>query len=520
MRKLLVLMLAMVFVMTACVPALADDITLTVGKEFDYNGKTILEGQDLDNNYYLDYIYQKHGIKFEYSWILDDDEQKISLAVASGSMPDVMLVDLSTFNMLIESDMIQPLTAVFEEHANQYLLDARDCYPESFAAATVNGELMAIPNTTVKKQHQYIWVRQDWLDNLGLEVPTTLEEVVEVARAFVENDPDGNGEDDTIGFTLSEDIIGTFGADYVANPIAGVFKSYARMWYQQEDGTVVYGSTTQGTRDTLEYLANMYSEGLIDKQFAVRDQAELVVSGKCGIFFGSWCAGPLRQSYGYDQADWIPVAAPLDENGKFNTTNPVPADTYVVVSKNCAHPEAVIQTIGAEYEFHRYLTGDDEQTALMDSYNTAGVSWTMMPIAIQIEATDIVAERGKDMVQMIDTGDRTGVSKENQSFYDAYLEFLDDPTSLTGWVRYKGMYLGCNVANSDANTYVSPCFWGMTETMEDMWTSLKTMEDEVFMKIVMGEEDITAFDDFVKQWNEQGGEQITREVQEYVDSRS
>ena len=127
MRKLLVLMLAMVFVMTTCVPALADDITLTVGKEFDYNGKTILEGQDLDNNYYLDYIYQKHGIKFEYSWILDDDEQKISLAVASGSMPDVMLVDLSTFNMLIESDMIQPLTAVFEEHANQYLLDARDC---------------------------------------------------------------------------------------------------------------------------------------------------------------------------------------------------------------------------------------------------------------------------------------------------------------------------------------------------------------------------------------------------------
>ena len=120
---------------------------------------------------------------------------------------------------------------------------------------------------------------------------------------------------------------------------------------------------------------------------------------------------------------------------------------------------------------------------------------------------------------MIDTGDRTGVSIQNQSFYDAYLAFLDDPSSLTGWVRYVGMYLGCNVANYEKNVYTAPVFWGTTETMEDYWTNLTSMEDEVFMKIVMNEVGIEAFDQFVQDWKAQGGDSSTGEVQEYVDSR-
>ncbi len=521
MRRVLgVLLVVLLAVSGTAAFAEGEDIVLTYGKEFDFDGKTFLEGQDLENNYYLDYAYEKHGVKVEYSWVLDDDAQKDSLAVVNGSMPDVMLVDLTTFNMLVASDMLAPLTDVFEEHANQYLRDARSVYPEAFAAATVGGELMAIPNTVPVKQHVYTWVRQDWLDKLGLELPQTLDDIVAIAKAFIEQDPDGNGEDDTIGLPLNADyIIGYYGGDYMADPIANLFGSYARMWYEDEDGKVIYGSITEETRNALEYLAGLYADGIIDPQFAVRDQAELVISGKCGIFFGSWCAGPLSQSYGYDQADWVPVVAPLAEDGTFYTTNPVPANAYLVVSKECEHPEAVIWMLGDTYEFHRFLTGDDEWTAKGMEYQEAGVSWQIMPFELQLEATDIVATRGKDMVQMIDTGDRTGVSLENQSFYDAYLAWLEDPSSLTGWVRYKGMYLGCNVANYEKNDYKSPVFWGTTETMEDYWTNLTTLEDETFMKIVMGEESIDAFDRFVEEWKAQGGDMITEEVQEYVDSR-
>lgn len=523
MRRLLSLVLAALLALSI-VGAVAEDndeIVITYGKNFDYDGKTFIHDQTLENNYYTQYVKEKHNVRVEYAWVLDDDSQKDALAVVSGEMPDVMYVNQSVFDMLIEADMLQPITKAFAENANQYLREACESYPEAYAAATVKGELMAIPCATVKKQHQVVWVRQDWLDKLGLELPTTLDDIVNIAKAFIEQDPDGNGEKDTIGLPLdSTYIMGNFGRDFGADPIANYMGSYARQWYLDDNGEVVYGSLTPETRNALEYLAQLYADGVIDPQFAVREEKEAVISGKCGIFFGSWCTGPLRQSYGYDGADWVPVAAPLDENGYFYTTNPIPASSYLVVSKKCEHPEAVIWALGDSYEFHRFLSGDPEWDAKIAEYQTAGVSWTIMPFEIQLENEDIVAVRGRDMKQMVETGDRTGVSAQNQSFYDAYLAWLDDNTSLTGWVRYKGMYLCCNVANYEKNVYKDHCFWGMTPTMSESWATLTSLEDEVFMKIVLGEVGIEAFDEFVEQWNAQGGEKITEEVQAWVDARS
>ncbi len=59
---------------------------------------------------------------------------------------------------------------------------------------------MAIPAPAITQvEINEMWIRQDWLDKLGLEAPRTWDELVQVAEAFVTQDPDGNGEDDTIG---------------------------------------------------------------------------------------------------------------------------------------------------------------------------------------------------------------------------------------------------------------------------------------------------------------------------------
>lgn len=524
MRRLFTLALALMLALTLLVPAslAEEEVVLSLGKEFDPAGKVFPEGHDVENNYYLDFVKEKTGVSFTFDWVLADDESKINLAVASGTMPDVMVVNLQQFNMLIESDMIQPLTAAFEEHANDYLRNSRANNPRSFEAATVGGELMAIPNTVPEKEFNILWVRQDWLDKLGLEAPKTLEDLVTVAKAFIEQDPDGNGEDDTIGLTMHKDIISSEAGDNLANSIAAVFGSFGRTWYLGDDGKVVYGSVTSETRDALEYLAGLYADGIIDKQFAVREESEVVISGKCGLMFGTWASsgGTLRQSFAYDGADWVPVAAPLNEAGEFVATTRVPATAYAVVNKDCAYPEALVKAISASFQLHRYIDLDDEWTAKMTEYNDIGVNWTAMPISVSIEEDDIVMQRGVDMIKMIDEGITEGIKRENVKFYEAYQLFLEDPTQLTGWARYKGMYLGCNVCTSEVVTHLDPCFWGMTPTMEDIWTTLKSMEDETFIKIVMGESPIEAFDQFVLEWNSLGGEDIIQEVQEYLDARS
>ena len=90
-----------------------------------------------------------------------------------------------------------------------------------------------------------VMTRQDWLDNLGLEVPRTWDEMAAVAEAFVTQDPDGNGEDDTIG------ILGPGNSNHIndigdnqfgLDPLFCSFQSYPQYWLQDEDGTVKYGS--------------------------------------------------------------------------------------------------------------------------------------------------------------------------------------------------------------------------------------------------------------------------------------
>ena len=107
-----------------------------------------------------------------------------------------------------------------------------------------------------------MWIRQDWLDSLGLEAPRTWDELVKVAEAFVTQDPDGNGEDDTIGIlgpSNSDHMNAIGGNQYGLDPLFSSFQSYPQYWLQGEDGTVEYGSIQPETRDALEKISELYT---------------------------------------------------------------------------------------------------------------------------------------------------------------------------------------------------------------------------------------------------------------------
>ncbi len=87
---------------------------------------------------------------------------------------------------------------------------------------------------------------KDWLDKLGLEEPSTMDEVADMLRAFINDDPDGDGEADTIGLAMRSDVYGeypntTFGIDNIFT----AFGAYPSIWITAEDGTAVYGSVQE-----------------------------------------------------------------------------------------------------------------------------------------------------------------------------------------------------------------------------------------------------------------------------------
>ena len=127
------------------------------------------------------------------------------------------------------------------------------------------------------------------MDELGLEAPDTMEEAVEIVRAFVEQDPGNNGEGNTIGLVCHSDLTGETGYRYEfqLNTLFASYSAFPKQWILQEDGTVVYGSVQPQVKEALAEVRKLYEEKLLDDSFMLRTMAniaELIVDGKCGSF--------------------------------------------------------------------------------------------------------------------------------------------------------------------------------------------------------------------------------------------
>ena len=189
------------------------------------------------------------------------------------------------------------MTQAYEQYASPLLKQIlEDLNGRAKEEATVNGRLLALPSAH-PEDISMMWIRQDWLDRLGLAPPSTMEELEYVARAFVEQDPDGNGQKDTVGITAGASLYDNYTAgpgSFNLNPLFSAFNAYPGFWLQGEDGRPVYGSIQPATRTALAALRTLYEQGLIDRDMGIRDtEAEAVIEGKAGIFFapsfgGDW----------------------------------------------------------------------------------------------------------------------------------------------------------------------------------------------------------------------------------------
>lgn len=178
-----------------------------------------------------------------------------------------------------------------------------------------------------------------------------MDDMYNVMLAFKNNDPDGNGQNDTIGMTLCKDFfVGPTFAD--AFGIFNSFGAYPNIWVPSADGGIEYGTVKEGAKDALSWLAKAYKDGLIEQDFSSMDgvkAAEASISGRSGIQWGAmwnhmW---PLQSTVDNNsEAEWIALPLPSGIDGK----NAQPqcnigvTDLYVISAK-CENPEAVIKLL-------------------------------------------------------------------------------------------------------------------------------------------------------------------------------
>ena len=513
-----------------------ETVTIHLGGSLNPNAK-IPEGMSYEDNSYTRFLKDDLNIEVVYDWVASSSDfgEKMNLCIGSGTIPELMNVNATQYRALLKYDMIQPLDQYFDDYASDALKGYVESGGEELKKCISNdkGEMMAIPapNITAGGINE-MWIRQDWLDNLGLEVPRTWDEMAAVAEAFVTQDPDGNGEADTIGILgpgNSDHMNAIGGNQFGLDPLFSSFQSYPQYWLQDEDGTVKYGSIQPETRTALEKIQKLYTDKLIDPEMLVRSNCqEAVLSGKVGIFFGPWwCGYTVGDATLAGEADWRAYFTPLAEDGGYYTHMAEPTTQYVVASKSCKNPEAAFKIINYLIASQQQWVADGITSAsgmvtsdfypLFNVYDNADEIETSYDALTKYLAGEITMDDVDFSRHKLLKNDMEAVTELKKEPYDDFsLDKwnLDSDLAKNNLPRLVSILVGEAPSVNDKYIPVYNAYNGQTETMEAKWANLKKMEEETFAKIITGKADISEFDTFVKNWKSQGGDQILKEINE------
>ena len=469
-------------------------------------------GDTATDNPWTRMLLDRLNIQLVDDWNADGSqyESKINIAIGSDTLPDVFSATSAQLAQLVEAGMVYDMTEVYDKYASDDVRMLEDADPIGFGSGVFDGKLMGI-----SAQHfgliasvQYMWIRQDWLDTLGMEAPATLADFEALCDAFVNGDPDGNGVKDTyaVGFEKS---LGSF------NSFAEMFHALPGIWYDGGDGSLVFGNVQPQMRSALEKAAEMYKKGYISPEFSVMDSQALnadAISGKVGILF---TGSSLMYGIGADlinnkgeNADF--KAYPIPSVDEHPIMHPIrfPVSKYICVSSNCKNPEAVIKALNAFQDIQ--LNADvDTYAAFMNNER----SWGMIPLQIYNALDDY--NQGKNIPVAVETGDTSMLNLSAMGKYKLVKDWIENKTPTASGTYFQvssdGAYrIGVQVIDDKQYTY--DAFRGIaTPTMATKKSTLDAMLTEGFTKIIMGD-DISSFDTLVEQWNTLGGSDMTDEM--------
>lgn len=521
------------------------DLIITIGRQTAPNSK-LPSGDSYSDNAYTRLIKEELNIELESAFEAngEDYERQVSLAIASGDIPDTMIVgSREELEELVNNDLVEDLTEVFEEYGSTFFKEVYASFDNiQLEAATFDDRLMAIPSTSDDFGPNLVWIRQDWLDTLEIELEhqedqiITLDELKETAIAFKENDLDNTGKavGTSLAFWLSSP--GHGGTAYTGTPIMNAFGSYPKSYLLDENNQVYYGSNTEETKAALEYLKSWYDEGILDSQFGTRtydDIHAMMVNGEFGIIPGPWHMpdwGLIQAKQNNPEANFVPYAIEsVNESNQVNSIANQGVGQYIVVRKGFSNPEAIINILNLIYD--DVVNSEDMEEEYPEIYNYAKIDvdgtvrpWNVVFLKAYSEITDAI-EASEAALGFIDINDLSSFFIQDNAL--KIKEYMEDPAGAdpVDWTRYASRYLAVNnvmggLRETNRLHETRPPRFDSIQANERNGAQIAKLEEETFIKFITGEESFDDFDVYVENWHNQGGSAILEEMQEVIDSRN
>jgi len=497
-----------------------EELVFTIGR-MQRNLAHMPEGDTIEDNPASRFLLDQLNIRADVEWETGEFNQRVALAISTGELPDVMTVNRALYEELLESGLLADLTDAWNNYASDSLRERMASYDVDVlgVASDADGRLRAIPTPFIYYEQTLVWIREDWLSAVGADLPRNIDELGQLAMQFIDAGLSESGA--TYGFTLGSHVSRWYGASWDANPIFNAVGAFPAQWVER-DGQAVYGSIQPEMREALAILRDWYSEGILDPQFAVRsaDERNGVLIDSVGIHFAPWWAVQFEMAEtirNNPEANWVALYGLENENGELHTFRGTPVVRYTVVRNGFEHPEAIIRALNNVTDWNFRLTDEARTFRAQEFEADTWFPWFYAPIDVTFNHSFENRVRYTYLNEAIETNSDANLPPHLAGEWEMIRSYLENGRSdVQGWAEYAAVREGLRVSISDSVIQNYMAFWGRTASMPARWADLETLENEVFLRIIMGEEPLEHFDWFVEEWYLRGGGIITEEVNEKV----
>lgn len=395
-----------------------------------------------DNEFYQE-MERRTGVHLEFEMVSSADYQtNFNLMIASGNLADMIYVGASYYaegvDAAIDDGYFLDLTDLVDEYMPNYERIRTSDVQYELLSTTDSGRLGAVYELRQSKQGPWLglWIRQDWLDDLGLETPVTFDDYHEVLTAF--KNEKGATAPLILNFSGSDGEFGTMSGGL----------NVLNSWQLDETGKVNFGPYMDAWKEYVTIMHQWYTEGLIDPDFMATDErtADMakVVTGASGLFAALYTMPSVYEAASEDpNMDLAPVNPPVMNEGDEGHIRL--RDSYTsgntAISADSENWEVALRWLDYLYT---------EEGALLANYGVEGDTFEFDENGEPVFTDKILNnENGWTMTQTVAsylcpsagianwsdwTRELAGVPEKDQACYDVWSEFSDDwrlPSSVT-----------------------------------------------------------------------------------------
>lgn len=404
---------------------------------------------------------------------------RLQRLVASGDYPDMVKIwVLEDYPGARESDPEDRTVMVLNDLIDEHGPNLKKHIPqELWDNASLDGDIMFIPKPQVVSNHnRATYIRKDWLERVGMEAPTTLDEYLEVMKAFRDQDANGNGDPNDEWATSARANF-----HWTSWIWFGAYDALPTTW-KEVDGVLLPAEVRPGMKDALAWMRMMYEEKLLDPEFISLDQSSMdakVFNDRVGI------VGHLATSLVHwtdnikkvgPEAEFIPVPSPVGPTGTSGGIVTAPEQGGWVIPVGTENPENVVKMLdwfvsdeGNEF-YENGVPGEDASSYWnIDFMKRPGHNEKVLATVFGEEYADLAQ-------QTYDITTQEGISNQATAGIPE-LPHMGKFPEIEGY---------------------TPSLW-----------------QEYAVKIVTGEWEVDRYDEFIEKYYSMGGQQIIDEVNEW-----